>query len=478
MTCLDKPRTIDFLKLSGRRAQIFALLLLPLLLNAADKPTNPAVCAACIRKNLDYLAGPDLHGRGSGTEDEHHAAQYIAAQLKSYGLKPAAENKQYIQVGSVSTRKVTGTPVITFDKGGRMVTLTQGEEMALLSASQPDITAPLQKLDLSDPSVSPASVKAGAAVVIKLKRDAGARSLEGILAAYLHSRAAIVLFPLPTDAHTMFQQVVQRGLRPEKKISDEPLRPDGGLITSTASAELWSLADGTPLKLHADVTPWETTHTWNVLAKINGKQNRQQIILLSAHLDHLGVRNGNTYPGADDDASGTVAVMELARALAKEKRPQRTVVFALWGSEEAGLVGARYFLKYPTFPLHDVIANLEFEMIGRADSKVKPGELWLTGWQRTNLGPQLAAHGAQLVGDPHPDQSFFTRSDNFALARDGIIAQTISSYGLHSDYHQPTDSVDKIDWEHLDSAIGSMIGPVSWLANSDFTPQWSPGGKP
>jgi Zn-dependent M28 family amino/carboxypeptidase len=190
------------------------------------------------------------------------------------------------------------------------------------------------------------------------------------------------------------------------------------------------------------------------------------------------MRDGKVYPGADDDGSGTVAVMELARALAKERRPQRTVIFALWGSEEQGLVGARYFLKHPTFPLDQVIANLEFEMIGRADPAVKPGELWLTGWERTNLGPTLAAHGAQLVGDPHPKMSFFRRSDNFALARDGIVAQTVSSYGLHKDYHQPSDTVQNIDWQHLDSAIASMIAPVSWLANSDFTPQWNPGQRP
>jgi Zn-dependent M28 family amino/carboxypeptidase len=141
-------------------------------------------------------------------------------------------------------------------------------------------------------------------------------------------------------------------------------------------------------------------------------------------------------------------------------------------------VGARYFLKRPTFPLKDVVANLEFEMIGRADPKVKPDELWLTGWERTDLGPLLAAHGAQLVGDPHPEQGFFMRSDNFALAKDGIVAQTVSSYGLHTDYHQPTDTLDKIDWQHLDSAIGSMIAPVSWLANSSFTPHWKPGQQP
>jgi Zn-dependent M28 family amino/carboxypeptidase len=311
----------------GVRARLLIILVLPLALLAATNDNPSPVCAACIRKNLDYLAGPQLHGRGSGTVDEYHATLYIARQLKAYGVAPAA-NGSYIQTGTIKS-------------------------------------------------------------------------------------------------------------------------PDGTI-----------------------------SHTWNVLAKIQGATRKQQIILLSAHLDHLGVKGGKTYPGADDDGSGTVAVMELARALAKEPPPERTIVFALWGSEEKGLIGARYFLKHPTFDLHAVIANLEFEMIGRPDPKVEPDQLWLTGWERTNLGPELAAHGANLVGDPHPDQNFFRRSDNYALAREGIVAQTISSYGLHKDYHQPTDTLDRIDWQHLDSAIGSMIAPVSWLANSDFTPQWAAGGKP
>lgn len=415
-----------------------------------------------------------MHGRGSGTEDEHHAAQYIAAQLKSYGLKPAAENGEYIQTGNLNTRSVTGTPTLTV----KNITLAQGKEIAIFQASQPDVSAPLQKLDLNDPSVTPASVKSGAAVLLKLKSGNAGRGLEAVFTAYVGSRAAIVMIPVPPESQAMFQRVLQNGPRPERKIGDEPARPDGMLVAADSASHLWSLPDGTVTKLHADVTPWQTSHTWNVLAKIDGTKNKQQIILLSAHLDHLGVKDGKTYPGADDDGSGTVAVMELARALGKEKTPQRTVIFALWGSEEAGLVGARYFLKHATFALQDVVANLEFEMIGRADPKVKPGELWLTGWERTNLGPELASHGAQLVGDPHPENNFFTRSDNFALAKDGIIAQTVSSYGLHKDYHQPTDAVENIDWQHLDSAIGSMIGPISWLANTDFTPHWNPGGKP
>ncbi len=321
------------LKLLRMKRMFLPLFLLIAALSAGlsaqqTSSSSAAVCIACIRDNLDYLAGPAMHGRGSGTIDEFHAAQYIARKLKDYGVAPAAINGEYIQTANI-------------------------------------------------------------------KSPAG-----------------------------------------------------------------------------------QISHTWNVLAKIEGTTKKQQIILLSAHLDHLGVKNGKAYPGADDDASGTVAVMELARALAKEPRPARTVVFALWGSEEKGLLGARYFLKHPSFDLHSIVANLEFEMIGRSDSKIKPDQLWLTGWQRSDLGPELAAHGAQLVGDPHSEQNFFTRSDNYALAKDGIIAQTVSSYGLHKDYHQPTDTLDKVDWQHLDRAVASMIAPITCLANSDFVPKWAAGGKP
>ena len=91
------------------------------------------------------------------------------------------------------------------------------------------------------------------------------------------------------------------------------------------------------------------------------------------------------------------------------------------------------------------MANLEFEMIGRPDPAVAPHTLWLTGYERSNLGAELAGHGARLVADPHPEQNFFRRSDNYVLAMKGIIAHTVSSYGLHSDYHRPSDTADKIN---------------------------------
>ena len=257
-----------------------------------------------------------------------------------------------------------------------------------------------------------------------------------------------------------------------REIGIQPAADDGGYIQNV-SAEFDFYREGKK--------PWNTR---NVIGKLEGRDAKlkDQVILLTAHMDHLGVRepvnSDNIYNGADDDASGCVAVLQLARALAHEKAPKRTVLFVFFGSEETGGQGNQYFLQHPPVPLKNIVANLEFEMIGRADSAVKPGELWLTGFDRSNLGPELAKHGAHLVADPHPQQQFFQRSDNYALAKKGIIAHTVSSYGLHKDYHRPSDDLAHIDFNHMEEAIHSMLGPVRWLANSEFMPQWVEGKKP
>jgi len=223
--------------------------------------------------------------------------------------------------------------------------------------------------------------------------------------------------------------------------------------------------------------------TWNAIAILRGTTSPNKVILLTAHLDHLGMGLANAvgdtnYNGADDDASGTTAVLTLARILTSGPRPQRTIVFALFGSEELGGYGNRAFLAHPPVPLASIVANLEFEMIGRPDPGVPAGTLWLAGFDRSTLGPELARHGARLVNDPHPRENFFRRSDSYALAQQGIIAHTVSSYGLHKDYHQPSDEIRTIDFTHMINAIGSMVEPIRWLANSPWRPEWKPGRRP
>jgi Zn-dependent M28 family amino/carboxypeptidase len=222
--------------------------------------------------------------------------------------------------------------------------------------------------------------------------------------------------------------------------------------------------------------------TWNVIGVLRGS-NPTEAIMLSAHLDHLGVNEAapgddKIFNGADDDGSGTVAVIELARALSSGRRPRRTIYFVCFGSEERRGLGSRHFIDNPPVPLTQIVADLQFEMLGRPDAKVPAGTLWLTGFERSNLGPELARHGAALVADPHPDQRFFQRSDNFPLARRGVIAHTVSSFGLHTDYHRASDEVSKIDFQFMTRSINSLVKPIQWLANSSFRPAWVPGQAP
>ena len=259
----------------------------------------------------------------------------------------------------------------------------------------------------------------------------------------------------------------------------EPGGDNGTFLQKTA------LPDPLPARLQKHLSQYENTprkETWNAIAILRGTSASSGVILLTAHLDHLGIGpavNGDTiYNGADDDASGTTAILTLAHLLATGKRPRRTIVFALFGSEEIGGYGNRAFLQHPPVPLTSIVANLEFEMIGRPDPAIPAGTLWLTGYDRTNLGPELAKHGAHLVADPHPTEKFFQRSDNYALARHGIIAQTVSSFGLHKDYHQPSDEIRTIDFPHMAQAIASIAAPIRWLANTNWKPQWNPGRQP
>ena len=331
------------------------LLTLVLLAGSAAAQTT-VPCKPCIQAHEEFLASDALRGRGSATDDEQVAAQYIAAQLRQSGVQP-------------------------FQAEGYIQTV-------------------VWPLDLSK----------------------------------------VPMEKLPPSLARRFRLVVH----------------DGKLTTR------------------------------NVIGILPGSDPKlkHEVVLLSAHLDHIGAMqeeavNGDAiFNGADDDASGVAAVLELARALARGRRPRRTVVFAFFGSEELGGFGDRYFLEHPPVALDSIVANLEFEMIGRPDPAVEPHTLWLTGWERTDLGPWLARNGARLVGDPHPKEDFFRRSDNYALARKGIVAQTVSSFGLHTDYHQPSDDLAHLDLAHMADAIGSMIAPVRRLANSDFKPQWTEGGKP
>jgi Zn-dependent M28 family amino/carboxypeptidase len=234
----------------------------------------------------------------------------------------------------------------------------------------------------------------------------------------------------------------------------------------------------------ADSAPGRHETAVNVLGLLEGSDPKLkgEYILVDAHYDHLGIGrpvNGDSiYNGADDDASGTVAVLAMAKALAAGPRPKRSILFVLSTGEEEGLLGTRWLIAHFPVSLDSVVTNLETEMIGRPDSLAGgEGRAWLTGYDRSTMGAMLRAANIPIVADPRPDQHFFERSDNIAFAQRGIPAHTLSSFGMHSDYHQPSDDLSRIDFPHMTSVINLAVRAVALLANGPL-PVWNPGGRP
>jgi hypothetical protein len=223
----------------------------------------------------------------------------------------------------------------------------------------------------------------------------------------------------------------------------------------------------------------------NVVGVIRGSDPalREEAVVLTAHYDHIGTTAGgrcaaigadSVCNGADDDASGTVAVIEMARMLARAN-PRRTIVALLVTGEERGLLGTNWYINHPVVPLARTVANLNIEMIGRPDSLAGGfGKGWLTGYNRSSMGQILRDAGVPLVPDPRPDQNFFERSDNVAFARRGIPAHTISSFNLHTDYHRAGDEARFADPAHMAAIINASAQAALVLANG-AAPVWAPG---
>jgi len=225
----------------------------------------------------------------------------------------------------------------------------------------------------------------------------------------------------------------------------------------------------------------------NVVGIIEGSDPvlKNEHVLIDAHYDHLGIglpAAGSTdsiFNGADDDASGTTAVIEIARVIKAGAPPKRTLVFAATTGEEVGLVGTQYYIAHPARPLSTMVANLEIEMIDRPDALAGgPGKAWLTGYERSTMGDTLAARGVPIVADARPDQQFFQRSDNIAFARMGIPAHTLSTFDLHADYHHANDDVSLADFNHMAGVVNAAVTAVRLLSDGAFKPVWHPGCKP
>jgi aminopeptidase YwaD len=423
-----------------------------------------------------FLSSDVLAGRGSATRDEELTATYVASEFESYGLKPAPGMSGYLQTADLIAPRLDGHASLKIGDSQ----LQEGEDFFLLTSPGTSVSSgELVRVAAAD--ASKAKVAPGCAVLVTGAADQ--KSLFPAISALRRQGAGVILVA-ETPALSALPQMFGGETRVTVRLAeDAPRKTPTVILLHANAAEKLSLIEGAQIAVTVHELPQsKPRETFNAIGYLPGSDPAAGTLLLTAHLDHLGmgrpVVGDSIYNGANDDAAGTTAVMEMAHALAAGPRLRRSVLFVCYGSEEIGELGSTYFGKHPPVPLNDLVANVEFEMIGNQDPKMPPGVLLFTGWDRSNLGPTLKEHGALLGPDPYPEQHFFERSDNYALALKGVVAHTAAGWGTTPTYHQPSDDMAHLDIAFMTRAIQSLIEPVRWLANSDFHPQWNPGGEP
>ena len=433
-----------------------------------------------IRAELGFLASDALQGRGSGTNNERLAAEYIGSQFRQFGLDPGGDDNGFVQRVVLESTRFSGPPSLTVTAGDNTKNWQFGSDFLVSFLRATKINGDLQVID---PGGTPAK---GAVVVLKSAETLNPQKRQEVMMK-ARSAGAVAIALIESDNNRRTREAGNPRLPSMPgRVAGDVVEPAFAVIALRKEAfdALAAMGDGAKAEFSGPTQAADARSTWNAVGVLRGSDPRvaKDAIVLSAHLDHLGVNESLTgdkiFNGADDDASGCVAVLELARVFASGRHPRRTIYFVAFGSEESGGYGARYFVSKAPVPLTQIVANLQFEMIGRPDAKVPPETLWLTGYDRSTLGPTLAKQGASIVADPHPDQNFFQRSDNYTLALRGVVAHTISSYGLHTDYHRPSDDVSKIDFPFMTRSLNSLVAPIRWLANSNFRPSWLPGQAP
>ena len=439
-------------------AMAFGMLATP-----AFAQDNWTVRPEWVRAHESFLASDALQGRGSATRDEAIAAAYVAAQFESFGLKFAPGMTGYLQPAKIIRYAVNGPATLTIaGKPTVAPTVLVGATENIAGTSAVFDGGDITKI----PHADVLFITGGKGSPMQFVRAATA--------------AGVKLVIVREDDNT-------RGMY--KGLGGKPRMPaglEGKAAASYAAFATLPSADfdkalaqaGKPVTLALPVVKEESITT-NAIGWLPGSDPKAGVILVTAHLDHLGKRaDGVIMPGANDDASGTTAVLELARAMAAAKQTKRGLLFVAYGSEEIGGYGSSYFGDHPPVPLDQMVANIEIEMIGAQDPKLPAGTMMMTGFERSTLGETLKAHGALVTADPYPEQHFFERSDNYSLAVRGVVAHTISGWAVTPTYHSPTDTLENLDIAFMTRAIQSLVEPLKSLANSDAKPEWKPGGRP
>ncbi|MDN5205087.1 M28 family peptidase [Fulvivirgaceae bacterium BMA10] len=463
-----------------------------------------------LKDYLSILASDALEGRETGKRGQKMAAALIETHFKELGLLPIVPNgseKSYFQKVPLEYSKpgeiyvkVNGVQKNNFEDivyyGSKE---TSGEELLDVVFGGEGSDEELAQIDIN-----------GKAVVVYNKGGFQAwRNLrqkvqdKGAKAFFLVNTDSIEAFK---DLAKQFKGFIGRGsLRlPSKKQNNQSIgvtfiAPElAAEIFGTKAAKLQKALEeskggkhGAIKKIKAGKVAYKASRetktiiSENVLGFLEGTDKKDEVVIVTAHYDHIGRNGDQINNGADDDGSGTSSVMELAEAFAMAKKegkgPRRSMLFMTVTGEEKGLLGSQYYVENPILPLKSTVVNLNIDMVGRVDPdhKENPNYVYLVGSNRLSTELHVISEKVNETysnldldytynDEKHPDRIYY-RSDHWNFAKNDI---PIIFYfnGTHEDYHRPTDTVDKIEFDILQKRA-KLVFHTAWvLANRDDRP--------
>ena len=496
-----------------------------------------AITAKQLRDHLTFIASDELEGRDTPSKGLDIAANYIAAHLSSLGIKPAGDEATYFQrfplrrdrIDAQNVRlEMNGQPYVYGEDFFSTLTKANVAPSNLVYVSHgwviksKNINA-YQGIDVKDKIIIVANSFPKGVTPADLQGKPGVDWFSPPLYALANGAKAIIAFGTFSDLAnwpaTRWRQTergtvnfgdagnpipvptITAGPRLTTAIFQGEKASAASIFTKTIQqdfVEPFELKSSKKIGLNVALKS-DTVYTQNVVGVLEGSDPvlKNEYVAIGAHYDHVGMNPfapgpDKIYNGADDDGSGTVAVMSIAEAFAKgTERPKRSILFIWHAGEEKGLWGSEYFTNNPTVPIGSIVTELNIDMIGRYQNAgdenhpqnknlPKQGEVFTIGsrMMSTELGDVSDAVNRSFLNlafntkydDPNDPEQFFYRSDHFNYAKKGI---PIIFYmdGSHADYHQVSDSIEKINFEPM-MKVTKTIFATGWeLANRPTRPK-------
>ncbi len=434
-----------------------SILCISLFLSYAHAADNKDISLQQIEKDITYLASDKMEGRGNFSKGIQLAGSYIEQRFKETGLQNAAG---YVK-GITDFRQTFS--LYRIQPKAASVTLNG----KIIDDADFAVVSTLESLDWSESSSVEQHILGEKDSV---REQLSKFNQQGGFHLVLIDKNHSVNF-------NRYQAYFKRGLT---KIS---LGPPGAIVMVLTNDK--RIKD---YKVNANLKIIKQSLT-NIVGVIPGQTKPNEIVLFSAHYDHLGMKDSSDisesqdapsekvidriYNGADDDASGTTAVINLAQYFSSIRKNARTLMFVAFAGEEIGGFGSRFFSNQ--LDSNDIVAMINIEMIGK-HSKFGEGKTWMTGSKRSNLldllNKRLESKGTEIYIDPYPKQRLFYRSDNATLARLGVPAHSFSSTQIDKDqfYHQTSDEVITLDIKSMRNVIRTLANASIGLVEGKDTP--------